>query len=261
MQSKFILVLWRNCKDIFFCSLSFRSNRSAFSVPGSPPSNSSCCVKNGWNSVHSILSVAHPPSPSKNSSNAQWQLLRKLRERREKKLGPKKKKIWKLFLSQTREAFIWRSSWFFHRSVVLLSSFGIKKLVFGYKNLNSPAIMENRNTRLGGVRGRRPLGDLTTQQNNRQALLPNQETLPIKQVSYFGYLFRTLTFWRNFSSAVDFCAIFGTLPWSIDHCVTEILPADASIPFHRSEANELIQWKNIFHRIWRSHWLSRPKFW
>jgi len=41
--------------------------------------------------------------------------------------------------------------------------------------------MENRNTRLGGVRGRRPLGDLTTQQNNRQALLPNQETLPIKQ--------------------------------------------------------------------------------
>jgi len=64
---------------------------------------------------------------------------------------------------------------------VLLSSFGIKKLVFGYKNLNSPAIMENRNTRLGGVRGRRPLGDLTTQQNNRQALLPNQETLPIKQ--------------------------------------------------------------------------------
>ena len=171
----------------FFCSLSFRSNRSAFSVPGSPPSNSSCCVKNGWNSVHSILSVAHPPSPSKNSSNAQRQLLRKLRERREKKLGPKKKKIWKLFLSQTREAFIWRSSWFFHRSVVLLSSFGIKKLVFGYKNLNSPAIMENRNTRLGGVRGRRPLGDLTTQQNNRQALLPNQETLPIKQVSYFGY--------------------------------------------------------------------------
>ena len=47
--------------------------------------------------------------------------------------------------------------------------------------MNSPAIMENRNTRLGGVRGRRPLGDLTSQQNNRQAL-SNQETLPMKQV-------------------------------------------------------------------------------
>jgi len=41
--------------------------------------------------------------------------------------------------------------------------------------------MENRPSRLGGARTRRPLGDISSQQNNRQALLQNQDTLPIKQ--------------------------------------------------------------------------------